>query len=341
MSILGIALWLLMPALAGYVIRHIFRWKETSQIETYLTGFFFLFFMQGVIFVPCVFLHLSFEPARMILAAFFALVLLCSFIFLLLDIKKGKFKKSPGPSSSGVTKKEKLYFIFAVTVFCLVVMRMIFSQSLLREDMTLETVRTTVATKTMFEYHPLTGQKMDAGLIASKKIITLPLLYSGIVSLTHADAWLFLNVGMGLMIYIASAFAVSLVYQKMTMFSRKNMFLLFVFYSLLILSGDYHQVTLSYKILYQGYLGETICFAVILPYLLSVVIDWYHKAGGEERLTTRERVYYMLKLLFPLMTSVFLTGLGTGLILLVLCLFIAAACCLIKSIGEVRACRKL
>ena len=51
MEILGVILWFIMPALAGYTVCNILRWKETNQIETYLIGFFFLFFSQSFLLI--------------------------------------------------------------------------------------------------------------------------------------------------------------------------------------------------------------------------------------------------------------------------------------------------
>ena len=65
MEILGVILWFIMPALAGYAGCNILRWKETNQIETYLIGFFFLFFSQSFIFIPAVFAKMDFQLAIM------------------------------------------------------------------------------------------------------------------------------------------------------------------------------------------------------------------------------------------------------------------------------------
>jgi len=60
MYIIGIVLLFILPFAAGTVCKGILRWKETSQIETYLIGFFFLFFLQGVVLVPLVLLNSAF-----------------------------------------------------------------------------------------------------------------------------------------------------------------------------------------------------------------------------------------------------------------------------------------
>ena len=59
MYIFGAILFMVLPYMAGYSCKSIFRWKETNQIETYLIGFFFLFFLQGVVLVPSVWLGKS------------------------------------------------------------------------------------------------------------------------------------------------------------------------------------------------------------------------------------------------------------------------------------------
>lgn len=336
MEILGVILWFVMPAVAGYTVCNILRWKkETNQIETYLIGFFFLFFMQGVIFVPCVFANLSYRMATMGIFALQGVLVVLALVFFLLNLKKKKEKADPTYS-----KKDQFFMVTAVLIFVANVVRMAMSSHVLREDMMLETVKTTVQTRTMFQYHPLTGCMMEAGMISSKKIVTLPLFYSSFVSMTGIDAQLFLQVVVGAFVLALSSLSASLIYTRVAAVNQKKLHLFWSIYGLLVLAGDYHPATLSYRILKQGYLGETICFAVILPYLLYVVVCWYQAEGGEEKLSFVNRLQYVLKLLLPLGTSFVITGLGTGIVLLVICLFVAAACCLIKSIQEVRACKE-
>lgn len=339
MNILGVIIWFLMPAVAGYVAVKILRWKEMSQIETYLTGFFLLFFLQGLILVPLIFLNQSFRMARAAVGTVFGILAVLALIFSLADLKKkGKVQKEK--TRSAWLKKEKVYFLLAVLVLILVALRMAGTNTVLRDDIMLETVKVTLDTETMFQYHPLTGTMMEAGMISSKKLISLPVFYSCFLSLTGISPMVFLHDVMGMMVYVVSVCATTLLYKRVGNVSRKKLYLFFVLYGLLVLSGDYHKATLAYRILYQGYLGETICYAVILPYLLYIAVSWHQDAGSEEKMTGRKRIQYILQLLLPLATSFFIAGLGTGFVLLVLCLLIAAVCCLIQSIMEVRACKE-
>ena len=337
MYIIGVILLFILPLAAGCACKGILRWKETNQIETYLIGFFFLFFSQSFIFIPAVFAKMDFQLAIMGILGLQILLAAVAFLFFILNMKKEQAQES---SRSVYAKKDKFYIITSVVIFGANILRMVLSNRILREDMMLESVKTTVTTQTMFEYHPLTGCLMEAGMINSKKIVTLPLFYSSFVSSTGIDAQIFLNAVVGAMVLLAAMFSAALVYMRVSSVNRRKLFLFWSVYGLLILSGDYHLTTLSYRIMRQGYLGETICFAVILPYLLYVLISWYQAESGETKLTLGSRVQYILKMLLALGTSFVITGLGTGSVLLVLCLLIAAACCLVKSVKEVWACKE-
>ena len=80
MYIFGAILFMVLPYMAGYSCKSIFRWKETNQIETYLIGFFFLFFLQAVVFIPFVWLGKSLSAAVEVL---YILALLLVFLFVL------------------------------------------------------------------------------------------------------------------------------------------------------------------------------------------------------------------------------------------------------------------
>ena len=92
--------------------------------------------------------------------------------------------------------------------------------------------------------------------------------------------------------------------------------------------------------MYQGYEGSTICFAVILPYLLYLSASWYKKELEEEKNTLKNRVMHLLNIALGLAFSVVITGLGTGFVFLFMAMVIAGICCLLRSIKEVRECRE-
>ncbi len=342
MYIIGAVLLFIMPYLAGRTCKGILRWKETNQIETYLIGFFFLFFLQGLIFVPAVLIGMSFTLACTILLGAVAAVALLAVVFII--GKKIKLRNSIEDNQDKKKisrRKGDVWGLCGVLlIWGLLILRMVLGMNILRDDIVLETVNTTIQTDTMFVYHPLLGRMLEAGMITSKKIVTIPLFYASLSVLTGIEATTLLYVFVNAMVLGCSYYSLAILYTKVTNITRGKLYTLWITYGLLIFAGDYHQNTLAYKILYQGYEGSTICFAVIMPYLLSLVISWYKQECEAEKVTMRMRIEFILKIVLGLAVSMVITSLGTGFIFLFLTLVIAAVCCLLKSIKEVNACKE-
>ena len=340
MYILGAILFMVLPYLAGYSCKSILRWKETNQIETYLIGFFFLFFLQAVVFIPFVWLGKSLTDAIGILyiLALFIVVLFAVFMGIHVVARR---KTELEPVTKQIWKKtDRAYFLMMILVFLLILLRMALGINLLREDIVLETVLTTMQTDSLYVTHPLTGRIMEAGMISSKKILTSPLFYAGIIKMTGMEAEIFLYFVMGVMTLLCSYYAFALLFSQLSTVTRGKRYVFWIIMGLLILSGDYHSGIITYKLLYQGYEGNTVCFAVILPYLLYLIVAWYRKESEEEKNTFAIRFMYLTKMVLAFAVSVLVTGLGNGLVFLFMATVITGICCLLKSIKEVRACRE-
>ncbi len=340
MYIIGVILLFILPFAAGIVCKSILRWKETNQIETYLIGFFFLFFLQAVVLIPFVWMGKSLTQASGVMTvlalAVLILGLVCAIVSAVYKSKKhaGAVQKMPWK------KTERAYALLMIFVFLLLLLRMALGMDLLRNDIVLETVQTTLQSDGLFVTHPLTGRVMEAGMIASKKIVTLPLFYACISQITGVDADVLLYFVMNAMVLLCSYFSVSLLFSKVSLPTRGKRNIFLIIYGLLILAGDYHMGTISYRLLYQGYEGMTICFGVILPYLLYLIISWYKKEIEEEKNTLVNRMMHLLKILLGLVVSVLVTGLGTGFVFLFMAIVLAGVCCLLKSVKEVRECKE-
>ena len=341
MDIFGAVLFMSLPYLAGYSCKRILRWRETNQIETYLIGFFFLFFLQGVILIPCVWLEKSLAVAGNVFLVVTLFLLVLTVVLGIWEFIVNR-KNSSKDTETRVYRKrtERVLLVLMSAVFACILVRMFLGLNILREDIMLETVMTTVQSDSLFKVHPLTGRIMEGGMIASKKIVTLPLFYACVVQLTGVEAGMFLYLAVGAMVLLGSYYAVALLFSKITMPTRGKMYVFWIVYGLMILAGDYHADTLSYRLIYSGYDGMTICFAVILPYLLYLIVSWYKLESGEEAVTMGSRIMHVMKMALGFATSIVITGLGTGFLFLFMAVVIAGICCLLKSIKEVRACRE-
>ena len=340
MYIFGAIFFMVLPYMAGYSCKSILRWKETNQIETYLIGFFFLFLLQAVLFIPFVWLGKSFTDAVGIM---YVIVLILVLLFALSGAAafiKGRKKDKEPVAKIPWRKADRAYFLLMVLVFLLILVRMALGMNWFRNDTVLETVLSTIHSDSLFVTHPLTGRVMEAGMIASKKIITVPLFYAGVIQITGVEAEVFLYFVMGVVTLLCSYYANALLFFQVTNSTHAKLYVFWIVFGLLILSGDYHVDTLSYKLLYQGYEGSAICFGVILPYLLYLIVSWYRKESEEEKNTLGSRLMYLTKISMGLVVSVLVTSIGTGFVFLFMAMVIAGVCCLLKSIKEVRECKE-
>ena len=341
MYIIGVILLFILPLAAGIVCKGILRWKETNQIETYLIGFFFLFFLQGIVFVPAVFLGLPFSLACYLIMGVGVILLITGIAVMMWKrLKAKKAENAEEKKKLPWRKRDKVLYVVMITIFVLLVIRMVLGLNILRDDIVLETVNTTVSTGTMFTHHPLTGMIMDGGMISSKKIVTLPLFYAVCVQMFGIDAKYFLYLVVNGWILVCSYYACGLLFTKVTNVTRTKMYVYWIVYGLLLLAGDYHKSTLTYRLLYQGYEGMTICFGVLMPYLLYVILLWYRRESEEEKTTFGIRLSFLFKIALVFACSMVITGLGTGFLFLFMTGAVAAVCCLLKSVKEVRACKE-
>ena len=340
MYIFGAILFMVLPYLAGYSCKSILRWKETNQIETYLIGFFLLFFLQAVIFIPFVWTGKSLTDAVGVMYATTLVLLLLYIVFVIIGYANRRKKETKAVKKPTCKKADRAYILAMILIFLLILLRMALGMERLRDDIVLETVLSTIQSDSLYVTHPLTGRIMEAGMITSKKIITLPLFYAGVVRMTGLEAEVFLYIVMGVVVLLCSYYAYALLFSQVTNASRSKLYIFWTVLGLLVLAGDYHPGVISHKLLYQGYEGSTICFGVILPYLLYLVVAWYRKESEEEKNTLGSRLMYLTKIIMGFMVSILVTGLGTGVVFLFMAMVIGGICCLLKSIKEVRECRE-
>ena len=235
----------------------------------HLTGFFFLFFSQGLVFVPAQFLGLSFSAARDGLALVYLLISLAGVIFCHKDINEDINKIKSYKKGTG-----EIYGRYISLIICLFVgliwVIMVYAGGG-RNDAVTETAAVTVLTDSMNKYHPFTHELLEVGMIFSKKLITLPFWYAALsqwtgfsvistVQILGSSICLLFSLmafaGLGRILFEKDFFRISL---------------LIVFMEFLYLSGDYYMGSEAYRQLYYGYSGEMIVASVVIPVIITVL----------------------------------------------------------------------
>lgn len=321
---LGIVLLWIVVYLSGMLFCKISGEKETSQLWKHLIGFFFLIFCQGVVFFGGQLLGLNFRKTAMILTIFL-LIICCISVFackkeigkLWENMKQFSFKEVENGRYIALVLWLLLGIIFVVT----------FDTAGNRNDAMVETVQTTLMTDTMNQYHPFTRDKLELGMIMSKKIITLPFFYSLLSVWTGLDAvntvW---GVGTSLIIVLSLAAFAEL---GGLLFFRefKRTWLLLVFMELMYLSGDYYIGSAGYRQLFYGYSGEVIVATVLIPCILSMLYRFFGPILREDFPEEKEKISLwgmLLSLGLCVGSSFFLASLAWGILMVVIAIILFA-----------------
>ncbi|MFI3214431.1 MAG: DUF6077 domain-containing protein [Eubacteriales bacterium] len=299
MILLGVLLLIMGPFLMGIVVNEIGRKKETNQIETYLSGFFFLFLMQGGIFFVGIYGNLTFSmTSKILLIAILAIVCVGLLIGV---IKRKKYFAINVSKVKLENKKDKLLYLSLFIIVAIQIYTMFAFMPAVRDDIMLETMITTLSTDTMYQYHPLTGSLMSLGMIGSKKLITLSMWYSFLSKYMMISPAVALYVVGSACTLILSYFAYGCVFYTLFLGDLKKTIIGLNFLGLLYLAGDYYTMTIGYQQLYYGYAGEVICVSVMIPYLMYIIY-----CRKESWILTS------LKVLMCLAVAVLIAPMGTG-----------------------------
>ncbi len=245
--------------------------KGASQLWIHLTGFFFLFFIQGVVFTAAQLLGWSFGQACNVLAIFIGITSLLAFIICRKELVRLLTKVRRLWKKEGSGEKRGLYYGLAgwlwLGIFLVLCSGMVGN----RQDALLETMQTSLTTDTINQVHPFTGQPMELGVIFSRKLITLPFWYGALCEWSgfspQNTVWVwgsFITITFSLMAFSELA---ALLFKR----EFKKTWLFALLLELLILSGDYFAGATGYRLLFYGYAGETIVGAVALPMLLTAL----------------------------------------------------------------------
>lgn len=339
MDILGIIVILTLPYMAGYILKNILNMKETSQIETYLTGFFFVFLVQGLVFaVGFNGLHAGFSSiCSAFTVAIICIAVLFAVIFTVNLIKLFKRGRHDDVYHAKWHRLDIAMMMLANLVILLIIIRVILLKDYIRTDLMLPTVRTTLSTNTIYEYNPITSRPFTMGLIGSKKIIALPIYYAYLCKAFGINETILLFIVLSLQTIMCTYFA-CLSFIIPILRNRRSSIMFGFFLGILILSGDYFSGALGAKLLWNGYQGETIVGAVMLPYILYVVTAWYRQERGDYPYEVDKalRIKNIIKIVICALASLFITGLTSGLLLILIEVMVIGLCSVARFMAEGR-----
>lgn len=309
---LGVVLLWIVVYLSGMLFCKICGEKGTSQLWKHLIGFFVLVFCQGIVFFGGQLLEWRFSKSALVLTLL--LLVICGISMLVCKKELWEnWKKMKGFSLKKISYGR--HYALVLWLFLGIVFVAVTECAGNRSDAMVETVQTTLMTNTMNQYHPFTRQKLELGMILSKKVITLPFFYSVLSVWTGFDGVTSVWVVGTLLTAVCSLLAVAELGGLLFFRDFKKTWLMIVFMELMYLSGDYYVGSAGYRQLFYGYSGEVIVGSVTIPCMLCILYRFFGPILREDFPKDKEKIGWpaaVLSLGLCVASSIFLASLAWG-----------------------------
>lgn len=250
---------LVAPILTGSLVSAIFREKTLTYAAKYGTGFVSLVGVLLAVQLVSLKLDMGFDRLSVVF------LILCA----LLSLAGIPFLKKP----CGFAVKKDMFLVAVLTAITALYAFVYLAPSFVNDD-SFEIVANSIATKTIYEYSSMTGQKMIAGLPIFNKIYIMPVLLAVLCSRFGASMWLVGAFLIPTVVFVTGVFLVNDIANELNI-HRKSVFL--ITFLLILVAGTYLPkngipVTAGYAILREGYSGYAVAYGILLPLAVLLLL---------------------------------------------------------------------
>ena len=150
-------------------------------------------------------------------------------------------------------------------------------------DITVETIMTTLATGEIYTKSALLGTTMEAGLPIFNKIEIIPMLYAVVCKTFNIDVFLLISVIAPIATYVVNMFMMWEISAFLVKEKHRNLFM--IFHLLVIIAGTNlptiaFPTTLGEPLLLQGYSGFAWAYGVLLPAVILTLLQKRYVLAG-------------------------------------------------------------
>lgn len=197
----------------------------------------------------------------------------------------------------------KKIILWAVPAVALGVFSVFFINPVYVNDITVETVRTTLYTGRIYDYSAVLGTKMEAGLPIFNKLEIMPMLYAVLCRCFHVDVEVLTTYIVPLLVYASNIFLMWEISKYLVKEEHRSVFM--IFHLFMLLAGTYLPmtaipVTVGQPLLMQGYSGWAVAYGMVIPCFILMLMDkrFILAAGmlsGIVGLIRYDRIYFACK----------------------------------------------
>lgn len=277
--ILLILFLLFVPFLTGQPICKILNRGGKGMVDIYICGVMTLFAISGVLHLFVMLTNSSFSYYIKLYPIIVFTIAIMGAVLTVFDVKKNKAEASVKTWlsvfwSSWFKNRELLMLgVLNLVVMLMCVTRIITGEPDVTGDFTLETIRTTLQTDSIYQFNSFTGKLIEEGMPIRQQILTLPFfqLFLSVFFVIEINTVLYKIFPCfvflwGLLVYGRLA-GILFVKQK----KRQILFMFIVNFMLLV--GDYARMTPASLVIHQGFTGYAICAHVIIPFVIYLSMN--------------------------------------------------------------------
>lgn len=259
-----IALFFVVPYMAGNIYGFLFRKKELGIVATYLSGLVSVYGLLTIIQMVVIKFKFDFSEVVMIYHVLFGICVFLGGICLWARIKKDK-----APKWDVAVSKKSVWVLGVVLVQGL--LYIVLKNPYFEDNALLETARVTLETGTVYEYNAFTGNEAVAGFPLANKLMFLPMLYAYVSALSGVDMAILFNFVMPVVTFGSFYMAMILWLQTLAKeygLKWENMLLILAW---IVQIGDGWNHATAFRILHSGYTGEALFFGVIATFAIYMI----------------------------------------------------------------------
>lgn len=248
--------------------------KKNCLGDYLITGEIIIIGLAEAIHLIGMLLHWPFIRCAALLGILTGAVVLGGGIFAFFSLKRGKDSERSSHRERG---SEKIWYgIFAV----LIVLQLIFiygGNTIYRQgDMTVETVRSFLASDSIYQVNPMTGGPYTQGIPMRLKILCLPTLYASICSITGLKPDFVVQSLIPMLTcvscYMAFGMLANALFPKEVDQAHRKRACFLTMVALILWVGTYRYGMDGFNLLHSGWRGVTIRNCVLMPWLISLCI---------------------------------------------------------------------
>ena len=309
--------------LCGRSLQGLFEERKNNSLpkagETCLIGMFALLLLWEILVLPAIKLLLSFRVLTQLYSIL--LLLICARGAITCSREQGRFRvaKPVDVASPAAVVAILLFLVQVVSYF------LFYPDT--TNDMTVETVVTTLSSDLIYENHPLMGSTFKYGITFRGKLVSLPLFYAYLKLISGGRAVSIVYCVAPFMSLLLNYAVYGLWIDQFTepLKDRSRMKALsFLVLGVLNLSGSFSHDSIFYYLIHKGFRGETIVFGAVLPYILYLCF----------RIFIHHENRKILWLLMALAVTVPLVDVQRGLLPCGICVVIMLLIVLFGAIGK-------